>query len=142
MNDQRPTNKTRRYLYLIKEPVSPSLKFLLSLLIIETSFIVYLLYGEILVMYLSVPLVVLGWWFANWFYGIYKIGITQNLDARLTAINNGNAREVYYVFKKEIDRAGEIETKIHRNYTRKRRSGEWFALYFWQIAWIWMRYFR
>ena len=81
-------------------------------------------------MYLSVPLVVLGWWFANWFYGIYKIGITQNLDARLTAINNGQrAGEVYYVFK-EIDRAGEIETKFIANYTRKRRSGEWFALIF------------
>ncbi|MBK8442026.1 MAG: GIY-YIG nuclease family protein [Sphingobacteriales bacterium] len=134
--------QSRRYLYLIKESVGVSMRVLLLLLLIETAYLAYLLSEEIYIMFIAPAAAIVLWWFSTWVYGIYKIGITNNLEQRLTAINNGNVRRVYYVFVKKIDRAGEVEQKIHDHFDAQRRNGEWFVLWFWEVAWLWLRYFR
>ncbi len=139
---KRNTRYTRRFLYLIKEPCSVYTKVYLWIIAVQLGVIYHLLFdysSAIVIGALGgIPL----WLAAERLLGYYKIGITNHLKRRLTAINNGNARRVYYKFVKRIDEAGVVEKKIHKELAKNRKEGEWFYLWFWQVWVLWLRYFR
>ncbi len=136
-----PTKHSRRYLYLMKEPCDVFVKSLLWIVVFQLGFLVYYITDQIWAVgvgtFAGIPL----WLLAERSVGYFKIGVTKDLKARLTAVNNGNARKIYYVHVKELNEAGVVEKKIHHKYTKKRRDGEWFKLWFWQVWWLKIRYF-
>jgi len=130
-----------QYLYMMKEPCSRIIKILMWLICLLIGIIWNLRSGEFMCVIFGVIAGVPLWFFAESAVGYFKIGITINPDRRITEVNNGNARQIYYVAKVKRNNDQEIETKIHRKYKKQRRDGEWFNLYFWQIWWIRLRYF-
>ena len=137
-----PNNSTKRFLYLIKEPCGVFIKILLWIICIQMGGMVYLITGHRFAIVVGCIIGIPVWILANRSVGYFKIGITSNLKRRLTEINNGNARVVYYVAQKKLDGAGTIEKRIHQRLDKKRRDGEWFRLWFWQVWWLKWRYFR
>lgn len=135
------TDTTRRYLYLIKEPFDFAKKVMLVIITIQAGIIAYLYTLDQRWLITIGIICVFVWYITEWFYGIYKIGITSNLKSRLSAINNGNARNVFYVYTKEIDKAGKVESKIHKRFKQNRKEGEWFALWIWEVFYLKIRYF-
>lgn len=134
-------DESRRHLYLIKEPFGLAKKLFLIIIATQQLVIGFLLTDDIRFIYTAPVLGLLVWLVSEWVHGIYKIGITSNLENRLRQINNGNARRVFYVFTRNLNKAGVVETKIHRRFKQKRREGEWFGLYFWEVGYLWVRYF-
>ncbi len=130
-----------QYLYLMKEPCSRIVKILLWFICFLIGIIVSQESGEFMCVIFGIMAGVPIWFLAESSVGYFKIGITKNPDRRLTEVNNGNARNIYYVSKVKRNDAKEIETLIHRKYKNQRRDGEWFNLYFWQIWWIRFRYY-
>jgi len=61
----------------------------------------------------------------------YKIGVTKDLEKRLSAINNTSPYRCYILYKiefKERKKAFELESKVHNKFDNKRLNGEWFEL--------------
>jgi len=133
---------SRRFLYLIKEPCSNIIKIYLWIILILLGIIYFMwsgdIYGVVFGLIAGIPF----WLLAERVRGVYKIGITKNLKSRLSQINNGNARKVYYVYYKMFDKASTTEKQIHNQLDKARLEGEWFHLWFWQVWWLWIRYFR
>lgn len=134
-------DKSRRYLYLIKEPFDLAKKIMLVVITVQAGIIAFLYTNDQRWVYTVAIVSVFVWFATEWCYGIYKIGITSNLTSRLRAINNGNARKVFYVYTKEINKAGRVESKIHKRFTQNRKEGEWFALWIWEVFYLKIRYF-
>lgn len=55
-----------------------------------------------------------------------KIGHTNNLEKRLTAIQNGNHRELVLLAGVLVSRAGDIEGRLHTRFEAHHLRGEWF----------------
>jgi len=138
----RNTRHSRRFLYLIKEPGNVYTKVYLWIISLQLGIIYHLIFDYRLAIIIGALAGIPMWLFAERTVGYYKIGITNHLKRRLTAINNGNARRVYYKFVKRIDEAGVVEKKIHKELKKNRKDGEWFYLWFWQTWILWWRYFR
>jgi len=132
----------KRFLYLIKEPCSNVVKVYLWIIFTLLGIIYFLLteeiYGAVLGFVTGIP----AWLMAERLRGFYKIGITKNLKRRLTAINNGNARTVYYIYYRMTDDVQKVETEVHRKLKKVRKDGEWFHLWIWQVWWLKWKYFR
>ena len=134
--------KSRRYLYLIKEPCSVIIKIYFWIILLLLGVIYFLFYGEIYGIVFGFIAGIPSWLLAERVRGVYKIGITKNLKSRLSQLNTGNARQVYYVHYKMFDQASTTEKKIHNQLGKTRLEGEWFHLWFWQVWWLWFRYYR
>lgn len=129
------------YLYLIKEPAGHLPKILIWIILIQLGIIIYLLYNIPIAVLIGMIAGVPMWLIIERSFGLFKVGITNNPKRRLTAINNGNARTVYYCKLKARDDAAVIEKKIHRAYKKRRKDGEWFRFWFWEIWLITWRYY-
>ena len=63
--------------------------------------------------------------------GYYKIGIAQDVEKRLKALETGNPHPIKVIDAIEIssrEKAISIETKIHERLSDWNKSGEWFDL--------------
>jgi len=60
--------------------------------------------------------------------GFYKIGIAADIQKRLRTLRTGNPFGIEVVFSAPVYDAYGIESKLHRQFKNKRKSGEWFAL--------------
>ena len=58
----------------------------------------------------------------------YKIGITDNIEKRLSSIRNGNPYKVTVLHSKRKQDAYNVEQSLHRLYRKVRVRGEWFQL--------------
>ena len=56
--------------------------------------------------------------------GYYKVGKTQNLDARIAELQTGNPHELEYVWKMAFDDMDAAEQSAHDAVRRKYRSNE------------------
>lgn len=56
--------------------------------------------------------------------GYYKVGKTQNLDARIAELQTGNPHELEYVWKIAVDDMDAVEQFAHDAFRRKYRSNE------------------
>lgn len=137
----RYKDDSRRYLYLIKEPFDLAKKIMLCIINLLSFVLAFYFFDDVRFLITAILSTILVWVISEWIYGTYKIGITANLKSRLSAINNGNARNVFYVYTKRINKAGVVETKIHKRYKSTRKGGEWFGLWFWQVFYLKLRYF-
>ena len=135
-------SNSRRFVYLIKEPCGALLKIYLWIILVLLGVIYFMWSGDIYGIVFGFILGIPFWLLAERVRGVYKIGITKNLKSRLSQINNGNARKVYYVHYKMFDEASVTEKKLHDIFGKSRMEGEWFHLWFWQVWWLWLRYFR
>lgn len=59
-----------------------------------------------------------------------KIGISQDVNARLATIQTGNPEtlRIHYAFKIDKSRAAKLESHIHKEYNHHKIRGEWFNL--------------
>jgi len=130
-----------QYLYLMKEPCSLVVKILLWIISLLIGIILHLRSGSNLCVLFGVLGGIPLWIISESFMGYFKVGITKNLDRRLTEVNNGNARNIYYAANRRRNDAAEKEKEIHRKYSKQRKDGEWFGLYFWQVWWLRIRYY-
>lgn len=60
--------------------------------------------------------------------GFYKIGIASNVVQRVKDLQCGNPFSIKVVAFSPVKKAAKIEAELHRTYSKKRTSGEWFAL--------------
>ena len=62
--------------------------------------------------------------------GFYKIGISNNVESRLSSIRTSNHDDVEIVIARKIDDAFGFEQELHKRYEHRisRKSGEWFKL--------------
>lgn len=60
--------------------------------------------------------------------GYYKIGITTNIDKRISDLQTGNPFLIQLVFFKIINDASALESELHKKYKNKNVLGEWFWL--------------
>lgn len=60
--------------------------------------------------------------------GYYKIGITTNIDKRISDLQTGNPFLIQLVFFKIVNDASALESKLHKKYKNKNVLGEWFWL--------------
>ena len=59
----------------------------------------------------------------------YKIGISKDVNSRLSSIQTGNPRTVEYIYSTPLGgKALTIEKLLHKHYRRFNTSGEWFLL--------------
>lgn len=61
----------------------------------------------------------------------FKVGITNNLERRLSQCQTGNSRTLFYVCvgrRRNKQTALYVEKSIHRGLKQYRLAGEWFAL--------------
>lgn len=58
--------------------------------------------------------------------GLFKIGVANDPQARLTSLQTGSASPLELLFT--IDGDGTLERELHEQYDRVRQRGEWFAL--------------
>lgn len=59
--------------------------------------------------------------------GLYKIGVTKNIEKRFKHLNTGNPNMINKVkVYKSISNAHQIETMIHNDLKQYRHKGEWF----------------
>ncbi|GET35912.1 GIY-YIG nuclease family protein [Microseira wollei] len=58
----------------------------------------------------------------------YKIGITVNLNKRISQLQTGSANQLKYLHYIQISNRKEVEKALHTKYKtrRVRRNGEWF----------------
>lgn len=129
------------YLYLIKEPAGHLPKILIWIILIQAGIIVWLLYGHSLAILIGMLAGIPMWLIIERSVGLFKVGITNNPKQRLTAINNGNARSVYYCKLKAREDARVVEKEIHRLFKKRRKDGEWFRFWFWEIWLLHWRYY-
>jgi hypothetical protein len=60
---------------------------------------------------------------------LYKIGITRRaIEVRMKELKTGNAAELAIVDSFQSKWATKIEASLHRQFKRKKISGEWFEL--------------
>lgn len=59
-----------------------------------------------------------------------KIGISKNVNKRLTELQTGNPEKLYIHHFEEVpkDRVRLLERKIHKEFSYKRLEGEWFNM--------------
>lgn len=60
-----------------------------------------------------------------------KIGVSGNVNSRLSTLQVGNTRPLYIVLKlncRAEDAAYKLESILHKRYAESRISGEWFAI--------------
>lgn len=58
----------------------------------------------------------------------YKIGISCNVNSRVSSINTSSPFNVEFVHSKESDIAYKLEKYLHKEFDDKRLDGEWFKL--------------
>jgi hypothetical protein len=58
----------------------------------------------------------------------YKIGIANDIDARLNSLQCGNPYELELMFAMRYPNAEDIEEMLHERYGKKRVFREWFRL--------------
>lgn len=61
--------------------------------------------------------------------GSMKVGVTENIDKRMKALQTGNAKPLelmYYVQTKDMKEAYELEAALHRKLKRHKIINEWF----------------
>lgn len=73
-------------------------------------------------------------------HGSCKIGITGNLQHRLSTFRISNPYDIQVVFELRTDSASDIESQLHDKFESKRISGEWFSLTSGDIEWIQQKY--
>lgn len=61
-------------------------------------------------------------------YPYYKIGITKELDARMSHFKTSNPFPVHVIDTLEIDIASQVEMLLQQKYEDKNMHGEWFKL--------------
>lgn len=125
----------------MKEPCGTLVKALIWVISLETGIIAYYLTGYWWTVLIGVIAGIPLWIIAETSVGYYKVGITNDIHDRITAVNNGNAREIYYVSYKMKSDAAAVENKIHKEFDCKRQDGEWFSLWFWQVWIMRLKYF-
>ncbi len=69
----------------------------------------------------------------SWVYLIhcqhyYKIGIANDVEARMIQLATGNPFEITLVSCYEFKNASVVETSIHQRFSGSRKRGEWFEL--------------
>lgn len=60
--------------------------------------------------------------------GIYKIGVSKNVDKRIKQLQTGNTEEITLVEKFESNYPYKVESSLHRRYNYDNIKGEWFYL--------------
>lgn len=60
--------------------------------------------------------------------GYYKIGITTNINKRISDLQTGNPFLIQLVFFKIVNDASDLESELHKKYKNKNVLGEWFWL--------------
>jgi hypothetical protein len=60
--------------------------------------------------------------------GYYKIGITSNVSKRVQALQVGNPLPINIVIFCAVGEARKVEKQLHKAYSNKNVSGEWFKL--------------
>ena len=62
--------------------------------------------------------------------GYYKIGISSNVESRLTSIRTSNHDHVEIVLARKVKDALSLEQELHKKYAHRisRKEGEWFRL--------------
>jgi len=68
--------------------------------------------------------------------GWYKIGISENPETRVVAIQTGCPLRVKIHVDVENDQAAELEQALHKHFADRRLEGEWFYLTREQVAYI------
>ena len=58
----------------------------------------------------------------------YKIGISNNPEKRLKALQTGNDNSLKILFKVLCENYNQVETALHNKYNFLRINGEWFEL--------------
>lgn len=72
----------------------------------------------------------------------YKVGMTKNLDNRITTHKVSNCNNLNYVAYKYVDDALSIETKIKEEFNKYKISGEWFKFEDLQLKVLITKYFN
>lgn len=60
--------------------------------------------------------------------GIYKIGVSKNVEKRVKQLQTGNTEQIYLVNKFHSNYPYKIESYLHNIYKSNTISGEWFYL--------------
>ncbi len=72
--------------------------------------------------------------------GLTKIGRTNDIMQRLSAFNVDSPVELSPVHLHYCDKADQVEKKLHKKFSSKKRRGEWFQLSPEDISWIVEKY--
>lgn len=74
-------------------------------------------------------------------YGRYKIGLSNNVQRRLTELN-GQQAPCPIVLKHyiEVNNMKDTEGRLHSQYKSSRKHGEWFDFFIWELPFIWLQY--
>lgn len=59
--------------------------------------------------------------------GLWKIGVTNNMEKRLKQLQTGNPYEINVMLLEERKNPQKAEKYLHRIYHEKRLKGEWFS---------------
>lgn len=57
-----------------------------------------------------------------------KIGITDNLERRISQLENANGCDLILIAHAEVDHAQIIESFLHSTFSKFRKRGEWFFI--------------
>ena len=60
--------------------------------------------------------------------GFFKIGISTNVPSRFSGLQTSNPFPLRLLKSWQTDEAENYEKRLHRKFSRFRKSGEWFAL--------------
>ena len=58
----------------------------------------------------------------------YKIGITDNINSRMTSLRIGNPYKLELHLCSYFDNAEEVEKQLHKKFEEKHVNGQWFKL--------------
>lgn len=58
----------------------------------------------------------------------YKIGFTDDIDARLKSLQTANAHNLKFVYGIETDDPRKLEKTLHSHFARDKMYGEWFEI--------------
>jgi hypothetical protein len=58
----------------------------------------------------------------------YKIGITYNVETRISCLGVGNPYPLELIYSKKLHTAEQVESFLHNKYKEKNIKGEWFLL--------------
>lgn len=68
--------------------------------------------------------------------GLYKIGITQNLEARIASLQTGSPDTIEVIHTIKTSNMTMLENELHNKFESKRVRGEWFKLNDWDVEYI------
>ncbi len=57
---------------------------------------------------------------------LFKVGVTNDIDKRLSNIQTGNPLKINVFFCQQIDEAYKIESRIKIKYSKYIKNGEWY----------------